>query len=184
MAQAFSTLIPNDKIRSRITELAAEISADYSSSTEEHPVLLLCTLRGAAFFAADLVRALTIPCELDFIKVHSYFDDVNPAGIPVFELGREISVAGRDVLIIEDIVDTGQTMDLVKRHYTEHGANSVKIASLLNKPSRRLPGLKNMVDPDYSGFEIPDLFVVGWGLDFNEKYRLLPDVMVYDPKAE
>ncbi len=183
MSQAFTTLIPNDKIRSRISELAASISADYAGSTEDNPVLLLCTLRGAAFFAADLVRALTVPCELDFIKVHSYFDDVNPSGIPVFELGREINVTGRDVLIIEDIVDTGQTMDLVKRHYTEHGAKSVRIAALLNKPSRRLPGLKDMVDPDYSGFEIPDLFVVGWGLDFNEKYRLLPDVMVYDPDA-
>lgn len=183
MDEHFSTLISDAKIRARIKELAAEISEDYQSVDSHNPLLVLCTLRGAVFFAADLVRALTIPCEIDFIKVQSY-QGTRPAGSPIFELGEKINVSGRDVLIVEDIVDTGQTMNTVMQNFTDKGAKSIRIAAMLDKPSRRYAHLIDSVVPDYIGFSIEDYFVVGWGLDYNEDYRLLPDIMVYHPDGE
>ena len=178
------TLLKSDaEIRERISQLAAQISADYADRvTEDEPLLLLCTLRGAVFFAADLVRKLTVPAEIDFLKVHSY-QGTRPAGAPVFDLGEKVAVRGRKVLIIEDIVDTGQTMDTVLHTFRDKGAEELRICTMLDKPARRYPHCKQIV-PAYIGFSIPDLFVVGWGLDYNEKYRLLPDIMVYHPEAK
>lgn len=171
----------NEEIRHRIAELAAAVSDDYAgTATAENPLLLLCTLRGAVFFSADLVRSITVPIELDFLKVHSYIN-TESALEPVFDLGKDINVSGRHVLILEDIVDTGKTMAAVKRHFEDKGAASFRICTMLDKPERRVPQCAEIV-PDYIGFTIPDLFVVGWGLDYNEKYRLLPDIMVYHPE--
>ncbi|MBQ8921422.1 MAG: hypoxanthine phosphoribosyltransferase [Oscillospiraceae bacterium] len=183
MSERFTILKTNEEVSRRIDELAAAISADYCDITEENPLLLLCTLRGAVFFAADLIRKLTVPSEINFLKVHSY-QGTRPAGSPIFDLGERIDVRGRYVLVVEDIVDTGQTMDTVIRNFSDKGAADIRICTMLDKPSRRYPQLKETVVPDYIGFEIPDLFVVGWGLDYDEKYRLLPDIMVYHPDAE
>jgi len=183
MDSRFTILRTNAEVSHRIKELAAEISADYQGMTEENPLLLLCTLRGAVFFAADLVRELRIPSEINFLKVHSY-QGTRPAGSPIFDLGENIDVRGRHVLIVEDIVDTGQTMDTVMRNFADKGAADIRICTMLDKPSRRFEHLKERVIPHYVGFEIPDLFVVGWGLDYNEKYRLFPDIMVYNPEKE
>lgn len=177
------TLKSNAEIKARICVLAEEISRDYQHIRQEHPLLVLCTLRGAVFFAADLVRQLTVPAELDFIKVQSY-QGTRPAGAPVFEYGAQIDVRGREVLIVEDIVDTGQTMDTVLRCFADQDAVSLRIATMLDKPDRRYAHLKERVKPHYIGFSVPDLFVVGWGLDYNDRYRLLPDIMVYQPEAE
>ncbi|MCR4761873.1 MAG: hypoxanthine phosphoribosyltransferase [Oscillospiraceae bacterium] len=179
----FTLLKTNEEVKKRITELAAEISRDYAGTPEDNPLLVLCTLRGAVFFSADLIRGLTVPCEINFLKVQSY-QGTRPAGSPIFELGERIEVRGRDVLIVEDIVDTGQTMDTVMHNFSDKGANSIRIATMLDKPSRRYEHLKETVVPDYIGFEIPDLFVVGWGLDYNEDYRMLPDIMVYHPEED
>ncbi|MBR3448626.1 MAG: hypoxanthine phosphoribosyltransferase [Oscillospiraceae bacterium] len=181
--ERFTLLKTNAEVQSRIREMAAEISRDYAGIPEENPLLVLCTLRGAVFFSADLIRGLTVPCEINFLKVQSYAG-TRPAGSPIFELGERIDVRGRDVLVVEDIVDTGQTMDTVMRNFSDKGAKSIRIATMLDKPSRRYAHLKETVIPDYIGFSIPDLFVVGWGLDYNEEYRMLPDIMVYHPDAE
>ena len=177
-----TVLKSNAEITARIKELAAQISEDYKFLTPDNPLLVLCTLRGAVFFAADLTRALQIPCELDFLKVHSYQGD-RPAGAPVFDLGEKIDVRGRHLLIVEDIVDTGHTMDTVLRVFKNRGAAGIRICTMLDKPSRRDPQLIETICPDYIGFSIPDAFVIGWGLDYNEKFRLLPDIMVYHPDA-
>lgn len=181
--ERFTLLKTNAEVQSRIREMASEISRDYAGISAENPLLVLCTLRGAVFFSADLIRQLTIPCEINFLKVQSY-QGTRPAGSPIFELGERIDVRGRDVLIVEDIVDTGQTMDTVMHNFSDKGAGSIRIATMLDKPSRRYAHLKNTVIPDYIGFSIPDLFVVGFGLDYNENYRMLPDIMVYHPDAE
>ena len=180
MDQQFTVLKSNEDVQKRIRELAEIIDKDYWEISAEQPLLVLCTLRGAVFFAADLARALHIPCELDFIKIRSY-EGTRPAGAPVFELGEQIQVRGRDVLIVEDIVDTGQTMDAVLRNFNDKGAKSIRIAAMLDKPSRRYPHLRETVKPDYIGFSIPDEFVIGWGLDYNGRYRLLPDIAIYHP---
>lgn len=183
MKERFTVLKSDAEIRARIKELAADISKDYQHIQPDNPLLVLCTLRGAIFFSADLVRELTIPCEINFIKVQSY-QGTRPAGSPIFELGERIDVRGREVLIVEDIVDTGQTMDTVMQNFSDKGAASIRIATMLDKPSRRYPHLVDHVKPDYIGFQIDDYFVVGWGLDYNEDFRLLPDIMIYDPDAE
>lgn len=183
MKERFTVLKSDAEIRARIKELAAEISKDYSFIQPENPLLVLCTLRGAIFFAADLVRELTVPCEINFIKVQSY-QGTRPAGSPIFELGERIEVRGREVLIVEDIVDTGQTMDTVMHNFSDKGAAGIRIATMLDKPSRRYPHLIGKVVPDYTGFSIEDYFVVGWGLDYNEQFRLLPDIMIYNPDAD
>ena len=181
MSDSFTLLKPGQEVRSRIAELGVQISSDYPFLTAESPLLVLCTLRGAVFFASDLIRALTVPAEMDFIKVHSYCG-TRPAGSPIFDLGEQIDVSGRHVLVVEDIVDTGQTMATVMQNFADKGAKSIRICTMLDKPSRRTERCKT-VTPDYIGFTIPDLFVIGWGLDFNGKYRLLPDIMVYNPDA-
>ncbi|HAG13475.1 MAG TPA: hypoxanthine phosphoribosyltransferase [Ruminococcus sp.] len=183
MSHSLTLLKSNAEVQARIASLAEEISRDYQAirnEPEQQPLLVLCTLRGAVFFAADLVRKLTVPTEINFLKVHSY-SGTRPAGSPIFDLGESIDVSGRHVLIVEDIVDTGQTMETVMQNFADKGAASIRIASLLDKPSRRLPHLVDRVKADYIGFTIDDLFVVGWGLDYNEQFRLLPDIMVYHP---
>ncbi len=181
--ERFTLLKTNAEVKARIAEMADEISFDYAGTPEDNPLLVLCTLRGAVFFSADLIRGLTVPCEINFLKVQSY-QGTRPAGSPIFELGERIDVRGRDVLIVEDIVDTGQTMDTVMHNFSDKGAHSIRIATMLDKPSRRYDHLKDTVIPDYIGFSIPDLFVVGWGLDYNEEYRMLPDIMVFHPDTD
>lgn len=183
MNDRFTLLKTGEEVKNRIKSLAAEITRDYQHIQPENPLLVLCTLRGAIFFAADLVREINVPCEINFIKVHSY-EGTCPAGSPIFDLGESIDVKDREVLIVEDIVDTGQTMNTVMHNFSDKGAKSIRIATMLDKPSRRCEHLRETVKGDYIGFEIPDLFVIGWGLDYNEQFRLLPDIMVYHPEAD
>ncbi len=175
MAEKLNLLIPEAEVRAAIARLGTEISRDFSDITEENPLLCLCTLRGAVYFACELTRVLTIPIRLDFIKLCSY-SGTRPAGAPLFELGENLDLNGRDVLILEDIVDTGQTIDTVLRTFERRGARRLRVCALLDKPSRRDPRFAH-VKPDYTGFEIEDLFVVGWGLDYNDRYRTLTDIM-------
>ena len=176
MADELRVLFPQKEIRERIRALAKQISRDYAGRvTEEEPLLLLCTLRGAVFFAADLARALTVPCEIDFIKVRSYVD-MQSVYQPKFSLGKGIRVKKRNVLIVEDIVDTGRTMQAVTAHYMKKSPASVEICTLLDKREARDPECAD-VCPKYVGFAVDPVFVVGCGLDCNEKYRLLPDIM-------
>ena len=160
-----------EKIRHRVAELAGEISKDYAG----HEVTLLCTLGGAVFFLADLSRALEIPVQIEYIKASSYGDGTEPGQKVNLEYTPGEKLAGKHVLWVEDIVDTGSTVVSVKKHLTELGPKSLKLVSLLDKPDRRQH--KN-VEIHYLGFTIPDKFVVGYGLDYAGKYRNLPYIGV------
>lgn len=177
MDAALHMMYSQEEVEARIRALAAQISADYQNVTEENPLLALCTLRGAVFFFTDLVRELSIPCEIDFLKVHSYAGGTRPAGAPVFDLGEDIVLKDRHVLIVEDIIDTGATMDAMLDLFRTKNPADIRICALLDKPERRLPKYQDTIHADYLGFTIPDKFVIGWGLDFDDKYRLLKDIM-------
>ncbi len=160
-------LISREEIEKRVKELAEEISRDFAG---EDP-LMLGILNGAFVFMADLIREMSVPVEVEFIRVKSYSGTDSTGRIDVIMDVSE-NVSGKNVVIVEDIVDTGLTMDFLVRRVVEKGAKSVKICALLDKPSRRVVDVK----PDYVGFTIPDYFVVGYGLDYNGRYRELPAI--------
>jgi hypoxanthine phosphoribosyltransferase len=161
-------LIHRKKIQQKVAGLASRISADYK---HKDPILI-GVLNGAFIFMADLIRHIAIPVRIDFIKVSSYGPATASSGKVRVLLDIARPIKGKDVLIVEDIVDTGLTISHIRRMLLRQKPRSIKICTLLNKPSRR----KVAVKIDYRGFRIPDRFVVGYGLDFNENYRSLPDI--------
>jgi hypoxanthine phosphoribosyltransferase len=161
-------LLDEIKIEARIRELAAEISRDYQGTT----VHLVGVLKGAWVFMADLIRHISIPCTVDFLSIQSYGADSISSGEVKITKDLDVSIEGRDVLIVEDILDTGRTFTYLQDVLGAHGPRSLKLVALLNKRSRRAVP----VEPDYVGFDIPDVFVVGYGLDYDQKYRHLRDV--------
>ena len=165
-------LIPADKIQARIQELAAEIERDYPQG----PVFLIAILKGACFFLADLARAIRRPTRIDFIGISSYGKGKSSSGEVKLTKDLDSSIEGADVLIVEDIVDSGITLSYLVHVLEQRKPRSIRIAALLDKPSRRV----RPVDVAYVGFEIPDQFVVGFGLDYAENYRNLRDVCVLE----
>jgi hypoxanthine phosphoribosyltransferase len=165
-------LIDRDVLQRRIEELGEEISTDYAG----RDLLLIGVLKGAVFFMADLMRNLTIPCEIDFMAISSYGDSTDSSGVVRILKDLDINIEGRDVLIVEDIIDSGLTLSYLMRNLEARGPASLEICSLLTKPERR----EADVPVRYIGFEIPNRFVVGYGLDFAERYRNLPYVGVLD----
>jgi len=165
-------LIEADAIQSRIGELGAEISADYAG----RDLLLVGVLKGAVFFMADLMRELTVPCEIDFMAISSYGAATDSSGVVRILKDLDINVSGRDVLVVEDIIDSGLTLSYLIRNLESREPASLEVCALLTKPSRR----EIDVRVRYVGFEIPNKFVVGYGLDFAERYRNLPYVGVLD----
>jgi hypoxanthine phosphoribosyltransferase len=159
-------LISEDEITARMKELAFEISSDY----EGKDLLLVCVLKGSMVFFADLARKITIPLRFDYICVSSYGDGSESGGAHELRTDLNESVSGRHVLLVEDIVDTGLTMEYLFGLLSSRGAASLDVVALLDKPARR----KWEVDIAYRGFEIPDEFVVGYGLDYRQQYRNLP----------
>jgi hypoxanthine phosphoribosyltransferase len=168
------TLVDADSIQRRVVELAAEIDSHYAGA--DGPVVLLCVLKGALIFTADLVRRLTIPVEIDFVGVRSYGAGSESSGRPLIAAESAVELHGRDVLIVEDIIDTGHTVTALHEHLARLGVRSVRLVTLLDKTSRRACP----VHVDWRGFDIPDRFVVGYGLDHGERYRNLADVRVLD----
>src|SRR5215831_2531893 len=165
-----SILIDAEKLQTRISEMGASITRDYVDKTPH----LICVLKGATMFLADLMKTIDLPLTIDFIAVSSYGKEKKSSGEVqvVKDLGE--SLEGRHVLIVEDILDTGLTLNYLINNFKSRGPASIKIVSLLNKPSRReIP-----VEASYVGFDIPDAFVVGYGLDFAERYRNLPFIAV------
>jgi len=164
-------LLSHEQIQARVAEMGAQISADYAGK-EPH---LVCVLKGACTFLTDLSRAIDLPLTLDYIAVSSYGAATKSSG--EVQLIKDLSqgLDGRDLLVVEDIVDTGLTLNYMLKMLRARGPRSVKVAALLSKPSRRL--VETPVD--YVGFTIDDHFVVGYGLDYNEKYRNLKDIVVY-----
>jgi hypoxanthine phosphoribosyltransferase len=165
-------LIDEDALSSRVAELGAEVSADY----EGRDLLLIGVLKGAVFFMADLMRHLTVPCEVDFMAISSYGDATDSSGIVRILKDLDINIEGRDVLVVEDIIDSGLTLSYLIRNLESREPSSLEVCALLTKPSRR----EIDVPVRYVGFEIPNKFVVGYGLDFAERYRNLPYVGVLD----
>lgn len=166
-------LVDEDSLRQRIAELGRQISADY----EGQDLVLVCVLKGGITFLTDLMREIDIPHEVDFLAISSYGRGQREStGAVRLVMDLKGDIAGRDVLIVEDIVDSGQTMDYLLRLFWARQPASLRVCTLLNKPSRRSVD----VALDYVGFDIPDEFVLGYGLDLDEKYRNLPYVAVLD----
>ena len=166
LAQAVSeVLIDEERLAARIAELGEEISADYA----DREPLLVGVLKGAVFFMADLMRHLTVPCEVDFMAISSYGVATDSSGVVRILKDLEMNIAGRDVLVVEDIIDSGLTLSYLLRNLEARRPASLEVCALLTKPERR----RNDVACRYVGFEIPNRFVVGYGLDFAERYRNL-----------
>ena len=167
-------LISEEEIKNIVTKISAQITEDYKDS--EH-LVLLCTLKGSAPFFGDLARTIDIPCEFEFMRVSSYGSGTVSTGELkiILDMNRD-DISECDIVIIEDIIDSGNTLYKLKKYIQDKGAKSVKICTLLDKPDRRAPHIKDVLETDYTGAVIPDEFVVGYGLDYNEKYRNLPYV--------
>ena len=161
-------LVSEEALKAKVAELGAQISRDY----EGRNLVLVSILKGSVVFMADLMRAVTIPCSIDFMVVSSY------GGLVKIIKDLDGDLSGKDVLIVEDILDTGVTLSKLVPMLKMRNPNSVKICTILDKPSRR----KADIQPDYEGFQVPDEFVVGYGLDYDEKYRNLPYVGVLKPE--
>ena len=165
-------LIPAEKIQARIAELGAEIDRDYPTG----PVYLVGVLKGAIMFMADLARAMKTPARLEFVVIASYGKGKTSSGEARLIKDLDHPIEGFDVIVVEDIVDTGITLTYLMQVLRQRNPKSLRIASLLDKLSRR----QRPVTVDYRGFEVPDQFLVGYGLDFSEDYRNLKDVCVLD----
>jgi hypoxanthine phosphoribosyltransferase len=163
-------LVQPDELARRVRELGAEISRDY----EGREPLLVCVLKGAVFFLSDLMRSLDVSCEVDFMAVASYGSATESSGVVRILKDLDAAIEGRDVIIVEDIVDSGLTLQYLLRSLGARGPRTLEVCALLTKPERRRVELS----PRYVGFEIPDRFVVGYGLDHAERHRNLPYVAV------
>jgi len=168
-------LISEVRIRRRVAELGREISTVHAG----HEALLIAVLRGAAIFAADLIRHIEIPTVLDFMAISSYGDSTRSSGVVQILKDVEESIAGRRVILVEDIVDTGLTSTYLARLLAERQPERVEVCALLDKPARR----RTEARLDYRGFTIPDEYVVGYGLDYRQRYRGLPYVGTLKPEA-
>ena len=164
-------LLSSDQIQARILEMGKEIAAEFQGR-EPH---LVGVLKGACPFMTDLAQAIELPLTLDYIAVSSYGKATKSSGEVKLVKDLDQGLDGRDLLVVEDIVDTGLTLNYLMNVLRARNPRTLKVAALLSKPSRRLV----QVEVDYVGFSIEDLFVVGYGLDYNEKYRNLPDIVVY-----
>ncbi len=170
-------LFTGTQIQARVAELGAQVARDYAGRNP----LLLGVLKGACVFLSDLVRATDLQLGLEFIAISSYGAATRTSGEVRIVKDLDVPIEGRDILVVEDIVDTGLTLSYLMANLRSRGARSVKLAALLNKPERRL----REVQIDYLGFDIPDHFVVGYGLDFAERYRNLPYIAVLkDPQQQ
>ena len=163
-------LIERDALQERVAALGREVSADYAN----RDLLLIGVLKGAVFFMADLMRHISVPCEVDFMAISSYGASTDSSGVVRILKDLDINIEGRDVLVVEDIIDSGLTLSYLMRNLEARGPESLEICALLTKPDRR----EMDVPVRYIGFEIPDRFVIGYGLDFAERYRNLPYVAV------
>lgn len=172
MAEKISTMISSQEVADRIAGLAAEISEAYRGKV----LHLICVLKGGAFFMTELSKHLLIPCTLDFMAVSSYGDGTTSSRNVKIIKDLDEAIEGRDVLVVEDIIDSGHTLSCLLKELGGRGPKSLKLCTLLDKPERR----EVKVHVDFTGFKIPDAFVVGYGLDYQQKYRNLPFIGVVE----
>lgn len=172
MTDKINVLIPEEEVNAKIKELGARISEDYAGK-EVH---LICILKGGVFFACELAKRITIPVSLDFMQVSSYGNASKSSGIVRIKKDLDDSMEGKEVIIVEDIIDSGRTLHYLIPVLEQRNPASIRLCALLNKPDRR----EKEVQIDYLGFDIPDKFVVGYGLDYAQKYRNLPFIGVVE----
>lgn len=168
-------LYSEEQIKDKVKELGAQLSADF----EGRNPLVICVLKGAFIFMSDLVKTITVPLEIDFMAVSSYGASTKSSGVVKIVKDLDVSVEGRDVLIVEDIIDSGLTLSYLIDVLEHRGAKSVTVVALFDKPARRTVKLQ----PHYKGFTLPDEFVVGYGLDYAEQYRNLPFIGILKPQV-
>jgi len=174
-ADVEEVLLTGDEVQARVVELGAQLAADY----EGRDPVLVSVLKGSIIFLADLVRAMPIPLAIDLMEVSSYGASTESSGQVRILKDLSSSIAGREVIVVEDIIDTGLTLNYLLRYLHDKGPASIRICCLLDKPARRLAP----IEIDYRGFTIPDRFVIGYGLDYGEHYRNLPYIGVLRPSV-
>lgn len=177
MKEEISVLITEERLAERVTQLGEEISADYSGS-EIH---LVCILKGGAPFACELAKRLSVPVVMDFMQASSYGASTTTSGEVKLVKDLDMDIKGKHVLIAEDIIDTGTTLAAITQILKDRGAADVRICTLLDKPARRI---HKKIEADYCGFSVPDSFVVGMGLDYDQKYRNLPYIGILSFKED
>ena len=167
-------LITQEELHARVAEMGAQITRDYQGEG----IVAVCILKGAAVFFTDLIRSIDLPLSIDFMATSSYGNSTQSSGVVRINKDLDKDVTGKHVLVVEDIIDSGLTLSFLRENLLSRGVKSLRICTLLDKPERRKVALK----VDYKGFDIPDEFVVGYGLDYAEKYRNLPDIGVLRPE--
>ena len=172
MAETIRELVSEEEVEKRVCELGRQISEDYAG----RQVHLICVLKGGVFFMCELAKRITVPVSMDFMRVSSYGDGTASSGVVKSAKDLDESLEGKDVLIVEDIIDSGRTLSYLIQILEKRGPKSLKLCTLLDKPERRV----KPVTVDYVGFNIPDEFVVGYGLDYAQKYRNLPYIGVVE----
>ena len=172
-----SILLSEAQIQDRVRQLGAQLTEEYR---DRNPVMI-CILKGSTMFFADLLRAMPIRLTMDFMAVSSYGRSTKSSGEVEIRKDLSGSIENRDAIIVEDIIDSGFTLTYLTRLLSARGARSIRICTLLDKPARRAPGIT--LKADYAGFEIPDAFVVGYGLDYDEVYRNLPYIGILKPEV-
>ena len=172
MSENIRELISEADVDAKIAELGAQISKDFEGDS----VYLLCILKGGVFFTTELAKRITVPVTLDFMSVSSYGAGTESSGVVKIIKDLDSSIEGKNVLVVEDIIDTGRTLSYLLENLKQRKPKSLKLCALLDKPERRVAD----VSVDYKGFQIPDEFVVGYGMDYDQKYRNLPFIGVVD----
>ncbi len=172
MSEKVKVLLSEKEVDDRIQAIGDQISRDYAGKQ----VHLICVLRGGAFFMCELAKRITVPVSLDFMSVSSYGGDTKSSGVVKIVKDLDDSIKDLDVLVVEDIVDSGRTLSYLLEMLRDRGPKSLRLCTLLDKPDRRVVD----VNVDYTGFQIPDEFVVGYGLDYDQKYRNLPYIGVVE----
>lgn len=172
MKEKVKIFLPEQEVNQRIAEIAKQISDDYAGK-EVH---LICILKGSVFFTCELAKRITVPVTLDFMSVSSYGDDTKSSGVVRIVKDLDQPIEGKDVIVIEDIIDSGRTLSYLLEILSKRNPNSLRLCTLLDKPDRRV----KHVDVDYTCFNIPDEFVVGYGLDYAQKYRNLPFIGIVE----
>ena len=172
MSETVRVLLSEEEVDRRIAEIAAQISRDY----EGKEIHMICVLKGGVFFTCELSKRVTVPGSMDFMSVSSYGADTKSSGVVKIVKDLDLSIQGKDVLVVEDIIDSGRTLSYLLEYLNNQGPKSLRLCTLLDKPERRV----KEIHVDYTCFDIPDEFVVGYGLDYAQKYRNLPYIGVVE----
>ena len=172
MAERVRVLLTEQEVDAKIQEIGEQISKDYAGQQ----VHLVCVLKGGSFFMCELAKRISVPVSIDFMSVSSYGKDTKSSGVVKIVKDLDESIKGKDVIVVEDIVDSGRTLSYLLAMLQDRGPKSLRLCTLLDKPDRRVVDVK----VDYTGFQIPDEFVVGYGLDYDQKYRNLPYIGIVE----